>query len=83
MKNNPVEHPPHYRAGNHEAIDVIQAWNLNFSLGNVIKYICRAGIKNPNKKIEDLEKAMFYLKAEIESLKISEARSLNESTSDD
>lgn len=69
MSKDPVNHPPHYRQGKHEAISVIQEWKLSFALGNVIKYICRAGLKDPSKTIEDLEKARFYLDAEIEHLK--------------
>lgn len=69
MSKDPVNHPPHYRQGKHEAIRVIQAWKLSFALGNVVKYICRAGLKDPSKTIEDLEKAQWYLKEEIEYLK--------------
>lgn len=66
-----VNHPSHYRPGAYEAIDVIQSWDLNFSLGNVVKYICRAGLKDPEKVIQDLEKASFYLKAEINQRRIN------------
>lgn len=67
-----VDHPPHYRKDSgFEAIDVIEAWNLGFSLGNALKYISRAGIKNPQKKIEDLEKAKWYIEREIERTKRS------------
>ncbi len=65
MSKEQVNHPTHYRQGKHEAIDVIQDWDLNFSLGNVLKYICRAGIKDNSKTLEDLKKAQFYLNAEI------------------
>jgi len=61
-----VTHPDHYRPGTYEAINVIKAWDLNFALGNAVKYICRAGIKDPEKEIEDLRKAIFYLQTEIE-----------------
>ena len=61
-----VNHPNHYRPGIYEAINVIEAWELNFSLGNVVKYISRAGIKDPNRCIEDLKKAKWYLEREIE-----------------
>ena len=61
-----VNHPNHYRPGTYEAINVIEAWELNFSLGNVVKYISRAGIKDPNRRIEDLKKAKWYLEREIE-----------------
>jgi hypothetical protein len=68
MKEN-VEHPSHYRGdGKHEAIDVIRAWGLNFNLGNVVKYVCRAGLKSEETTLEDLEKAAFYLRAEIAHL---------------
>lgn len=70
MKNSNVDHPTHYlKDSGHEVIDVIRAWNLNFQLGNAIKYIARAGLKNPDKKIEDLEKAIWYIKNEINSSK--------------
>jgi hypothetical protein len=60
-----VDHPHHYRgATGHEAIDVIEAWGLNFNLGNVVKYISRAGFKHDH--LEDLEKALWYLKREVE-----------------
>lgn len=61
-----IDHPAHYRKGTgHEAIDVIESWELGFNLGNVVKYISRSGIKDPNKRIEDLEKARWYLDREI------------------
>jgi hypothetical protein len=44
---------------------VIEAWEMNFNLGNVIKYICRAGLKNIS-DLEDLRKAAWYLNREIE-----------------
>ena len=57
-----VNHPDHYGGENnpYEAIKVIEAWDLNFHLGNVIKYISRAGKKSEN-SIEDLKKAEWYL----------------------
>lgn len=60
-----VNHPEHYRKGSGlEAIDVIEAWNLNFNLGNVIKYVCRAGLKSEGRE-EDINKALWYLKREL------------------
>jgi hypothetical protein len=53
----------------YEAIKVINAWGLNFSLGNCVKYVCRAGKKDSATRIEDLEKARTYLGFEIERLK--------------
>ena len=65
-----VDHPDHYRKdSNHEAIYVIEAWQLNFNLGNVLKYLSRVGIKDPGKLIEDLEKARWYIDREINTLK--------------
>jgi hypothetical protein len=60
---------PYYHTGPYEAINVIEAWGLNFSLGNVIKYVARAGRKTDN-PIEDLEKAKWYIEREIEKLKL-------------
>ena len=71
MNKEQVNHPSHYQFGNdntYEAIKVIDAWNLGFSLGNAVKYISRAGKKNPEKEIEDLEKAIWYIQHHIETL---------------
>lgn len=68
-ESSSVVHPSHYNQGKYEVIDVITDWGLNFNLGNTVKYVARAGHKNPNKMIEDLEKALFYLNYEIERLK--------------
>jgi len=61
-----VDHPAHYGGADntYEAIKVIEAWELGFNLGNVVKYISRAGKKGS--KLEDLKKAMWYLNREIE-----------------
>ena len=63
-----VDHPDHYGGADnpYEAIKVIRAWNLGFSLGNSVKYLSRAGKKDPTKKIEDLKKAMWYIQEEID-----------------
>lgn len=68
-----VKHPQHYggEENHYEAIKVIEAWNLNFCLGNVVKYVSRAGKKDPKKYLEDLEKASWYLTREINKLKAS------------
>ena len=61
-----IDHPSHYRSdAGFEAIDVIEAWGLGFNLGNVVKYVARAGHKGD--AVEDLEKARWYLSREIES----------------
>ena len=63
-----INNPQHYGgdANPYEAIKVIEAWNLGFHLGNVVKYIARAGKKDPDKELEDLKKARWYLDREIQ-----------------
>lgn len=63
-----VKHPSHYTYGKIECIDFILDKELDFSLGNAVKYIVRAGRKNPEKQIEDLQKAIQYIQFEIEHL---------------
>ena len=69
--NNKINHPSHYNFGNIETIEIIndQGWIEGFCLGNAIKYITRAGKKDPSTKIEDLEKAIWYLSYYIEIFK--------------
>lgn len=65
-----VNHPSYYADGwsnGAEVIDITE--HLNFCRGNAIKYVARAGNKNPDKELEDLEKARFYLDREIERLR--------------
>lgn len=66
-----VYHPPHYGGADnpYEAIKVIEAWELNFCLGNAVKYISRAGKKDSSKTVEDLEKSIWYLNRELNKLK--------------
>ena len=64
MSDN-VNHPKHYNQGKIEVIEFIEDKKLNFNRGNAVKYIARAGIKDPSKEIEDLEKARWYLAREI------------------
>lgn len=65
-ENDIVKHPAHYCYGKYEPKDIIRDWGLNFNLGNVIKYVARAGHKNDI--LEDLLKAKQYLEFEIEAL---------------
>lgn len=58
-----VNHPPHYTAGGVETIDFIEAKNLNYNLGNAVKYITRADHKG--NRLQDLEKARWYINREI------------------
>lgn len=64
-----VNHPNHYGGENnvYEVIKVCEAWELEKDayLFNVVKYIARAGKKDPNKIVEDLKKAQFYLERKI------------------
>lgn len=78
--NDPVTHPSHYTSGKIEVIDFITDQNLDFCLGNVVKYISRAGKKESDrsknqtiedKTIEDLKKARFYLDYKIKMLEQS------------
>lgn len=59
--NDPVNHPAHYTTGKIEVIDFITDKKLDFCRGNAVKYIVRAGLKDPAKEIEDLKKARWYL----------------------
>lgn len=57
--SNVINHPSHYNRGKIEVVDFIEDQGLSFHLGNVIKYIARAGYKGD--KLEDLKKARWYL----------------------
>lgn len=61
-----VKHPAHYTGGKIEVWDFIIDQDLTYCRGNVVKYIARAGKKDPAKELEDLEKAKAYLDREIE-----------------
>lgn len=60
--------PRHYQ-GTIQPIDLINAQDLNFNLGNVVKYVCRAGKKQGENILTDLEKAKDYINFEIERVK--------------
>jgi len=68
-----VNHPQHYGGEDkpYEAIKVIEAWELDFHLGNTVKYISRAGKKEKDKELQDLNKALWYLQRRIDNLKNS------------
>jgi hypothetical protein len=64
---NTINHPPHYGGDTPtEPIKVIEAWGLNFHLGNAVKYIARAGKKGSEE--EDLRKAVWYIQRHIDRL---------------
>ena len=66
-----MNHPAHYSSGSIEVIDFIEDKELGFHLGNAVKYISRAGRKNPDKIVEDLQKAVWYIHRQIERLEMS------------
>lgn len=72
-----VNHPPHYNYGKFEVIEFIEDQQLGYHLGNALKYICRAGRKDESKFVEDLEKAIWYIRRRIE-LKSENPRRPNE-----
>ena len=61
--SDPVNHPAHYKTGGIETIDFIEAKELNYNLGNAVKYISRA--EHKGNKQQDLEKAVWYLNREL------------------
>lgn len=73
-----VNHPKHYggEENPYEAIKVIEAWKLGFCLGNVVKYISRAGKKDNT--LQDLKKAAWYLDREIKRLEDENKNTLSE-----
>lgn len=75
MEDN-VNSPKHYTTGAIEVINFIEDKKLSFHRGNAVRYIVRAGLKNPDTEIEDLEKAKWYLTRELEQLKSKEKKEL-------
>ena len=67
--NDPVNHPSHYTSSKIEVIEYILDHGFDYLLGNVVKYISRAGLKSKDTEIQDLEKAQWYLNRKIEELK--------------
>lgn len=68
-----IGHPNHYCAGRkYEPKDVIRDWDLNFNLGNAVKYISRNGRKSGESSLKDLKKARQYLDFEIEAIEKEE-----------
>lgn len=61
-----VNHPAHYNKGGIEVLDIIEAYDLDYKLGNVVKYILRAKYKG--RELEDLKKAKFYLEKAISDI---------------
>ena len=70
LKTEAVDHPAHYTFGRIEVIDAIEAWDLGFHLGNVVKYVARAYRKG--KLLQDLRKASWYLTRKINEIEKGE-----------
>ena len=70
MSNEMVNHSAHYGGEDnvYEVIKVIEAWELDFHLGNTVKYISRAGKKGSDKELQDLKKALWYLQRKIDNI---------------
>ena len=69
-KKENVNHPDHYlKDSGYEVINVIEAWDLDFCLGNAIKNIARSGKKCKESEVEDLEKALWYINRKIQMIK--------------
>lgn len=66
--SDPVNRPAHYTDGKIEVINFIEDKGLGFCLGNAVKYISRAGKKDPDKTVEDLRKAIWYINRRIKEL---------------
>lgn len=60
--------PSYYNKDSMSVCDIIDAYDLNFYRGNIVKYILRSGKKDPATEIQDLQKAMTYCKIEIDRL---------------
>lgn len=63
MSDDMINHPSHYKLGNHEVIEITE--HLDFLSGNVVKYVCREGRKKGTAALDDLYKALWYLERKI------------------
>ena len=63
MSDDMINHPPHYKLGDHEVIEITE--HLDFLSGNVVKYVCREGRKKGADPLDDLHKALWYLERKI------------------
>lgn len=70
MNLDKVNHPSHYggESNTYEVIKIIEAYDLDFSTGNIIKYTLRAGKKGGEEELSDLKKAQWYLNRKINNL---------------
>lgn len=71
LVNDPINHPAHYTA--YRGIEVIDLTEqMNFNRGNAVKYIARAGLKDPATELEDLKKSAWYITREIARIENTE-----------
>lgn len=68
QKGDHINHPAHYTTGTIEVIDFIEDKQLNYCRGNIVKYVVRAGIKDPKTELDDLKKAKWYIEREIKEV---------------
>ena len=79
--HDPINHPSHYTA--YEGLEVIDLTEqLNFNRGNAVKYIARAGLKDPATELEDLAKAHWYIERELARVEKQQAKTANVSEGD-
>lgn len=65
--HDPVNHPAHYT--HYQGLEIIDLTEqMNFNKGNAVKYVARAGLKNPDTEVQDLEKAVWYIQREIDRI---------------
>lgn len=82
--NDNVNHPNHYCEGRkYEPWDVIVDWQLDYLTGNAVKYLSRAGRKDPSKETEDLRKAVAYIEKRIEVLESRKSSDSDDSIYED
>lgn len=79
MPDDAVNSPSHYQLGGKlaglEVIDIIEALGFGFNLGNMLKYVCRAGKKTAQPTLQDLRKAQYYLAREIARVEAEQCQS--------
>lgn len=78
--NDPVNHPPHYTSdpSGVECIQITQ--HRNFCIGNAIKYLWRAGLKDSAPQVQDLQKAVWYINQEIERIQNAQTQIVDAAT---
>lgn len=78
MAHDPVNHPTHYNSHPSGVECITITRHMSFNVGNVIKYLWRAGLKVSAPSLQDLEKAAWYLNDEIKRMQAEENQKKNE-----